>query len=253
MTGKNDIARMQPRDIAEAIGLLTRLPVTSTGARGANAAWAWPLAGALVGAVAALAAGFTLWLGLSPWVAAGIALAAQVILTGALHEDGLADCADGFWGSTSPENRLEIMKDSQIGSYGTIALILSLLFRWSLIFSICDAGYLFGPLIAAAALSRLPMVGLMGWLTPARTDGLSQNVGRPDRETIILAGAAGLLIALFTSGLIALPGAVIAALLGWGMAKLARAKIGGQTGDVLGASQQVSEIGVLAVFSVLLA
>ncbi|MEE9388782.1 MAG: adenosylcobinamide-GDP ribazoletransferase [Paracoccaceae bacterium] len=251
--GKNDTAKMQFTDITEAIGLLTRLPVSTSGARGAHAAWAWPLAGALVGLIAAVAAGATLWIGLSTWVAAGVALTVQITLTGGLHEDGLADCADGFWGANTPKRRLEIMKDSQIGSYGSLALILSLLFRWSLIFSICDAGYLFGPLIATAALSRVPMVALMGWLSPARATGLSHSTGRPHSDTIILAGVAGLLIALAMSGFAALPCAAIAAALGLGLARLAAAKIGGQTGDVLGASQQASEISVLAVFSVFLA
>ncbi len=160
------MGRMQPGDLNEALGLLTRLPVPSRGNRGADAAWAWPVAGALVGLLAAAAAWIALWIGLPVGVAAGVALTAQIMLTGALHEDGLADCADGFWGGSDRQKRLIIMADSQVGSYGVIALCLSLMFRWLLLFSLFEAGHLIGPLIAAAALSRLPMVGLMAWLPP---------------------------------------------------------------------------------------
>ncbi len=242
---------MQVADLGEAIGLLTRMPITSDGARGAKAAWAWPVVGALVGFLAAAGAGIVLLLGFSEWIASGVALAVLIILTGAMHEDGLADCADGFWGAYDPETRLNIMADSRIGTYGMIALILSLMLRWSLIDAVFTAGYLFGPLIVAAALSRVPMVVLMQWLPPARESGLSARVGRPTQDTLILSGAAALLIALLFVGFAAVPAALAAAGICWGIMWVARAKIGGQTGDVLGASQQIAEIGVLAALVIL--
>ncbi len=250
--GKNDQPALIPGDIFEAIALLTRLPVTSRDTRGARAAWAWPIAGATVGLFAAIVASLALWLGLSSWIAAGIALTTQILLTGALHEDGLADCADGFWGGFEPARRLEIMRDSHIGVYGTIAIVLSLLFRWSLIFALCQAGTVFAPLIAIGAISRVPMVALMHGLPAARADGLSATTGKPGRDTVILAAVTALLIALPTAGFTTIAAAIAAILLSFGIAKLALAKINGQTGDVLGASQQVSEIGMLLVFTALL-
>ncbi len=100
-------------------------------ARGALAAWAYPLVGVVVGGLGAVTGALALWLGLPAPLAAGLVLLAMIAVTGALHEDGLADTADGFWGGWDRARRLEIMKDSQIGSYGVIALILSLGLRWS--------------------------------------------------------------------------------------------------------------------------
>jgi len=251
--GKNDAARIQPGDIAEALGLLTRLPVQTDGTRTAEAAWAWPLAGVLVGLLSAVIASVAMFLGLPPAIAAGLALATQIILTGALHEDGLADCADGFWGGADPDARLSIMKDSRIGAYGVIALILSLGLRWGALAVLFDASAVFGPMLAAAALSRVPMAALMHWLAPVRPGGLSADVGRPGQDAVILAAATGLLAALLVAGLGALLAAAIAAALCWGISRLALAKIGGQTGDVLGACQQIAEIGMLMVFVALVA
>ena len=250
---KNRGARIQPGDFARAIGLLTRLPVQTDGVRGAQAAWAWPLAGALVGVMAALAGWFALGLGLPVGLAAGLALTTQIVATGAMHEDGLADCADGFWGGQIRDRRLEIMRDSRIGTYGVIAICLSILLRWSMLATLFSAGAVFGAIVAAAALSRVPLVALACWLEPARKDGLAASVGRPESETLVLAAVAGLLVGLLFTGFVALPAAAIAALAGWGVARVAIAKVQGQTGDVLGASQQLAEIGILAVFTALLA
>jgi len=125
---KDDIALMHWRDVPAALGLLTRLPVPvdtdHATARAAKAAWAYPL----VGLVLALLLAVIGWLasGLMPEIRAAILLAAGVIITGALHEDGLADAVDGLWGGWDKARRLEIMKDSHIGAYGVIGLVLSL-------------------------------------------------------------------------------------------------------------------------------
>ncbi|GGD40529.1 adenosylcobinamide-GDP ribazoletransferase [Sinisalibacter lacisalsi] len=240
----------RPGDIAEALALLTRLPMPAqTEHRGAQAAWAWPLAGVAVALLAGLAGWGALTLGLPVALAAGLILATQVAATGALHEDGLADSADGLWGGQTRARRLEIMKDSRIGSYGVLALILSIGLRWSALAAILDAGALFAPLIAVAVLSRAPMAVLMAALPNARGDGLAQSVGRPAQDSATL----GVLVAL----------ALAFAILGWGtlapilwaafaviaLAAIARAKIGGQTGDILGATQQVAEIAALAALA----
>lgn len=239
-------------DLRAGLGLLTRLPVTGD-ARGPDAAWAWPLAGAVVAALAGGLATAALWLGLAPGFAAALALAAQAVLTGAMHEDGLADSADGLWGGWTRERRLEIMKDSHIGSYGVLALILSVLARWSALAALFTAGAVLAPLIAVAALSRVPMVALLAHLPNARGAGLAQSVGQPAPGVVWQAGGLALLLALIACGWAALAMALLAAMAAAGLAWIARAKIGGQTGDILGASQQLAEVAVLAVAAALLA
>ena len=248
---KSDTRRMQPGDITEAVGLLTRLPVVSSGVRGARAAWAFPLAGALIAAISGAIGWFMFAIGLPAGLTGALVLAALIISTGAMHEDGLADCADGFWGGWDVSRRLEIMKDSQIGTYGVVALVLSLLARWSALVTLINAGWIVAPLIGAAVLSRAPMVAVMVWLEPARDNGLSKSVGRPDPEIAVLASIIALLVALVFTGFPAIPAALAAGFLGFVVALIAKTKIAGQTGDVLGATQQVAEIGVLAVLTAL--
>lgn len=242
------LAARAAADLRSAFMLLTRLPVHGTPTpRAADAAWAWTLPGILVGGLASVLGWGALWLGAPTPVAAMLSLGAMIAMTGALHEDGLADLADGFWGGFTPDRRLEIMRDSRIGTYGVIALTLSLLIRWSLI---ATAMILVDPLtlVIAATVSRAPMAVAMRWLPPARTDGLSRGAGRP--------GAAGALIGvaiaaafLIPAGLLGVVAALLVAGVTLGLGLLARRKIGGQTGDVLGAVQQLSEIAVLVALT----
>lgn len=252
---KTDESRNFPLDVAVAFALLTRLPLPrlpdAAFARQARAVWTF----AIVGAVVALLAGGLGWgalaLGLPGVAAAGLVLTTQIILTGAMHEDGLADTADGLWGGWTPERRLEIMKDSAIGTYGVLALILSLGLRWSALSLLLAGGI--GPIIAAGALSRGLMPVVMTALPHARANGLSHGVGRPGWGVSSLACGLGLAIALGVCGLaVLLPIGMACA----GVAMLtliARAKIGGQTGDILGASQQVAEIACLLGFLIVIA
>ena len=245
----NDTARLRPEDIIEALGLLTRLPVEADGTRGARAAWAWPLAGAIAAFVTGITAWLALWAGLGAMLTAALALALMIALTGAMHEDGLADCADGFWGGQERESRLAIMRDSRIGTYGVIALVLSLLARWSALAMLFSSGHVLGPLVAAAALSRVPVAAVAGWVRPARHDGLSAGTGQPDNDTVIMAALVGMILGLTFAGFAAIGAALVVAAAGWAMARLAIAKIGGQSGDVLGATQQLAEIAALAVLT----
>ena len=241
---------MKAGDPGAALALLTRLPAPGADhARGARAAWAWPLVGALVGGAAGLA-GWAAAAALPLATAAGVTLGVGVALTGALHEDGLADMADGFWGGATRERRLAIMRDSRIGTYGALALALSVGLRWSLLAVLLPAGP--WALVAAGALSRAGMAGVMASLRPARDDGLSAGAGRPGAVTAALAGASGLAAAGLAVGpaaafIAALAVCVAAA----GVAALARAKLGGQTGDVLGAAQQAGEVAALAALAAL--
>lgn len=244
---KNDSPPIALTDLAVAFVLLSRLPLPALPdqafARQASASWAFPL----VGAVLALLAGGLGWaalgLGLPVGIAAGLVLGAQVMLTGAMHEDGLADTADGLWGGFTPDRRLEIMKDSAIGTYGVLALILSLGLRWAALTLLVPTGL--AALIAAATLSRAPLAMLMTTLPPARVTGLSAGIGTPGWAASLIALFLGAGVAVLAVG----PVALILMLLGMvttgAVATLARAKIGGQTGDILGATQQTVEIVVL--------
>lgn len=238
-----------PSDIAAAIGLLTRLPVRVDTdralARGARAAWAWPLAGVVVNALAALLASLALAMGLPVAVAALLLVATQIVVTGAMHEDGLADSLDGLWGGWDRARRLAIMKDSQIGTYGVLGLVLAVLLR-GMLWAALLAVTLWPAALAIGALSRVPMVALSWAMVPARDGGLSRSVGRPGRATLTLAAALAMLIGCIAVGWIALVIAVIltGVTAAWGL--IAKAKIGGQTGDILGASQQWAEIAALA-------
>ena len=245
-----DIAMRLPADLLSAFALLSRLPVPNHQGTGAASAWAWPVVGAVLGAFVAALASVALWLGITPGVTAVLVLALGAILTGGLHEDGLSDCADGLYGGWTRERRLEIMKDSRVGSYGVLALVLVTLARWSALTALLVYGGHWAALIATGALSRVPMVLMMALLPNARGEGLSHATGRPGQVTALVAlglavGIAGVLV-----GWAMLP--MLAAALGIGvlLSVVALRRIGGQTGDVLGASQQLAEAGCLAVLSV---
>lgn len=253
MTTDSDMPLLKAQDFPAALGLLSRLPVpvdmVRAQARGAQAAWAYPLVGLLLGLLAALMGRLALGLGLPPALVAIVILASLILMTGAMHEDGLADSADGLWGGWERGRRLEIMKDSHIGTYGVLALGLSLIARWAALTALIEGGVLFASVMAAACLSRVPMVVLMAALPQARADGLSAKVGQPGARTVWLALALG---AAF--GLLMIGGSVFVvifwlAIVGLTVALIAKSKIGGQTGDILGAMQQLSEIAVLAVLA----
>ena len=247
MPDKDDTRLIAPVDLYAALGLLTRLPVRvdteAAVARGAGSAWAYPLVGAMLGFLGAVLATILSGLGLTGGVVAGLLLAFGIIVTGAMHEDGLADSADGLWGGWEKARRLEIMKDSHIGVYGVCAIGLSLLLRWAALVVVVEMGTYWVVLITVGALSRAGMVVVMASLPNARANGLSRSVGRPSTQTMWLALAIAVAFALVSG----LPESIaIAAVVTLGCALIAKAKIGGQTGDILGATQQVNEIVLLA-------
>ncbi len=240
-------------DIGVAFALLTRLPLPALPkpafANQARAVWAFGLVGLVVGAIAAAVGWLAISAGLSVMAAAGLALLAQITITGAMHEDGLADTADGLWGGFAPARRLEIMGDSRIGTYGVLALIMSLGLRWVALGMVLKISP--GLVIAIAALSRAFMPLVMSALPFARNDGLSRGVGRPGWR---VSGGAALVVAVVAvtacgpSLIIPIGLACLAVAL---LAAISNAKIGGQTGDILGASQQVAEIALLLGVSAL--
>ncbi|MEH6835461.1 MULTISPECIES: adenosylcobinamide-GDP ribazoletransferase [Falsihalocynthiibacter] len=246
---QNDTPLMQVTDIPIALGILSRFPVEvsqeAAQKRAASAAWAYPIAGAAIGFAAVLAGWAAMAFGLPNVAVAGVVLATLIMVTGAMHEDGLADTFDGLWGGHTRERRLEIMKDSHVGAYGVLALAVSGLVRFGLILSLIASGHLWA-IIATCAMSRAPMALLMAKMEPARSMGLSHSVGRPRLETALLAVLIALLIGFLFLGGTILHGVLLAAIAVGALAWIAEKKIGGQTGDILGTSQQLTEIAFLA-------
>jgi adenosylcobinamide-GDP ribazoletransferase len=173
-------------------------------------------------------------------------VASTALITGALHEDGLADTADGFGGGATREAKLDIMRDSRIGTFGVLALIFSIGLRTAALADIATRWHVFAALIAAHALSRGVLPAAIRRLDPARDDGLGAGAGRPEQNQVLIAFGLALVVAVIAIGLraglsAALGAAIVAAAIGW----LARRQIGGQTGDVLGAIEQGAETAVL--------
>jgi adenosylcobinamide-GDP ribazoletransferase len=241
------------------IGILfcTRLPLVHAmpidGGDVARASWAIPIAGALVGGIGALAYWAAYQIGLPPLPAAALALAATVAITGCLHEDGLADTADGFGGGKDPAHKLAIMRDSRLGTYGACALAASFILRWSALATITDPLPVAMALIAAHASARAGLPLFMRLVRPARSDGLSADAGRPPWESAAAAcvvGALALLVGLGPIG--ALAGFFLLSCAGATMAWLSMKEIGGQTGDVVGALEQVNEVLILLAAAIVL-
>lgn len=245
---KNDTQGPMPSDVLQAMALLTRLPVPAGDApRGAAAAWAYPLVGLVVGGIAAVIGALAYGLGLPSPLCALLSLAAMIVVTGAMHEDGLADTVDGLWGGWTRDARLEIMKDSHIGTYGVLALILAIGARWGALWLLFEAGLGVAciALIVAASVSRGALPALMATLPHARQTGLSHSVGAAAPSAAWIAGGIAVLTALLLTGWSVIGVIFWTALLSVLVALVARRKIGGQTGDILGACQQITEIAVL--------
>jgi adenosylcobinamide-GDP ribazoletransferase len=238
-------------DLRIAISLCTRFPIGPAApldnGEVARASWAFPIAGILVGLAGALAYWIAIRLNVAPIPAAALALAATMALTGAMHEDGLADSFDGLGGNTR-ERKLEIMRDSRLGTFGALALVVTLLLRWSTLADIAEPRYVAIALVSAHAAARAGMTAFMHLVPVARSDGLSSGAGRPPGQSVAAALAIGIFTLLFGFGA---KGAMIALLLlavaGIITARIAIRQIGGQTGDVLGAFEQVGEAIILLI------
>ena len=230
-----------------AVAFLTRVPagrvVALTEADVAAAAPLFPLVGAGVGA---LVAGVALLLEppLSPFLAAAVAVAAGVAVTGAFHLDGLADTFDATGGSTR-ERALEIMRDSRIGTYGAAALALDLIVRVGAVGQLLSGGGLVGAAVAAGALSRGGAVVLAALLPYARAAGGTGGVvtGRLGAAGGPLALAVALVALRLDGAVVAAAAAGVVVLLGLAC----RRRLGGVTGDTLGATSELVELVVLVV------
>jgi adenosylcobinamide-GDP ribazoletransferase len=234
------------RDLLGAVSFLTRVP-TGTGERpvaelARSVPW-FPVVGAGVGlAVAGTYAGA--WQLLPPLPAATVAVVAGICLTGAFHEDGLGDTADAFAGGWDRDSTVRILKDPRLGTFGVLAVAASLLLRVGAVAALAPAAAL-AALPAAHALSRAVAVAAMTAL-PAAGDGLGATyVLALSRRRALTGAAAGLAIAVVLGGVAALWAAAAAALAAFLLGRLAVRRIGGISGDVLGAIQQLGEILVL--------
>ena len=249
--GPNRIPR--PQDLLAAMSLLTRLPVGSgrlievTG----SSSWAWPLVGAAVGALGGSIAHMLSSAGTGTTIAAIAAIAGMIAATGALHEDGLADAADGLFGGRNTEDRLRIMRDSRIGSFGATALCVFLIGRHSGLNELLQAGRVFGPLIAAGAISRAVMLLAFRFTPSARPDGLAAGIGTPCNLSTAFGCCLAAIIGFAAVGWHVLPAATISVAAGIAVARHARRRIGGVTGDTLGATQQVADLSCLICLAVL--
>jgi len=249
--------RRLPADTKACLAFFSRLPIAAplvepgTEGRGlAAAASAWPLAGALIALTPAVILSLMLASGASPLLAAIVAFAAMAAITGGLHEDGLADTADGFGGGTSNARRLDIMRDSRIGSYGVLALIFVIAIRVAALseVSLSPASGAF-TLICVAAIARAGALYHWSALGHAREDGIARWAGRPDRAGLTFAGILAVpaaLILLILFGFSAILALIVAGLGLYFFTRLARRLIGGHTGDTIGASVLIGEALLLA-------
>ena len=211
-----------------------------------------PLAGAIIGAASAIVLALARALGLPALLSAALALSALVLISGAFHEDGLADVCDGFGGGATRERKLEIMRDSRIGAFGSAALALSLLLRAAALAALVGEGTWIGvaSLIAAGALARAYGLAPMALLDPARTDGAGASVGRLEPGAFLKSALTALVVAAILGVAVlgfgrTLLACLLAAAAALAMTAVARRQIGGQTGDVAGAAEQLAEIAFL--------
>jgi adenosylcobinamide-GDP ribazoletransferase len=244
---------MEPRGalggLLGAVSFLTRVPVGTRVAEPHELArlvpW-FPVVGAVVGlAVAGLYAAQRALL--PPLVAAAVAVAAGIAVTGAFHEDGLGDTADAFAGGRDREATLRILQDPRLGTFGVVAVAASLLLRVAAVAALAPASAL-AALPAAHALSRAAAVGVMAAFPPAAGTGLGAAYARALTGRQALLGiAAGLVLAAAPLGAWALPAAALTGVAALWLGRLSRRRIGGVSGDVLGAVQQAGEVLTLLV------
>ena len=232
-----------------ALGLLTRFPLPRGAAGDPGAALPWyPVVGAFLGLLAAAVYAATSLI-LPATLAAALAIAFLVLATGALHEDGLADAADAWGGGTTREETLRILRDPGVGTYGALALGFSLIVRVVALATLAPAMAI-SALPAVHALSRTAMAGVLATTPSARDDGLGASVRR---TTTPVAAAAAVLVAVAASavllGLAAIAAIVVAAFVAATLRLVAIHRIGGVTGDVLGATEQLIEIGLMLLLA----
>jgi adenosylcobinamide-GDP ribazoletransferase len=247
-------------DLAMGLRLYSRVPVPVLPHEAPQLdrmAAALPFVSVVIGLGPALLLAILALIGLPGIYAAGLATAVQLILTGAMAEDGLADAADGLFGGSTAARRLEIMRDSRHGTYGVLALVLAIVLRVIALGALAALHPIgaIGLWLAATVLARSGSLWMSVSLPPARADGLSAAVGGVRRISFV----AGSAIAVVVAAVLALPMAglpgvigalILLAAVAWSWTALCQRLVGGQTGDLIGALQALLELVALTVFLV---
>jgi adenosylcobinamide-GDP ribazoletransferase len=242
-------------ELVAAFMLLTRFPLGRLGRvraedAFAGAVWAYPIVGLVIGAVGAGVYAACTRTSVPPLLRAIFCLGAMVLATGGLHEDALADTADGLGGGRTRARKLEIMRDSRVGTFGVLALAFTLATRGAAVVSLGSAARVAAALIAAGGLGRGAMLVPLLVLEPAHTDGLAAGLRTSTSHRLLagllIAGAIPLLLLPIVPALDATAAALIVAL---AASFLARRQIGGYTGDLLGATEIITECAVVAVLA----
>ncbi|MBP7632563.1 adenosylcobinamide-GDP ribazoletransferase [Candidatus Ozemobacteraceae bacterium] len=240
------------RTFLAAVQFLTTLPVSAAFTSdeiGRSSSW-FPFVGLAVGGLVAIV-DLTAWKAGLPWnLRAALAVAMLAVLSGGLHLDGLADTADGFFSSRTPDRILEIMRDSRIGTMGVLALALILGLKAAAIAELTSCGARMGALLLAPAFGRVLQVVGLTWMPYARPEGGLASVFLPHRSMYtgiiscaIISVLAGLVLG-WKAALTLI--AAVSLLLAW-WARACRTTIGGMTGDTLGALSELGETLVLVV------
>jgi adenosylcobinamide-GDP ribazoletransferase len=216
-----------------------------------------PVASLTIALLPALAMTLLAWATAPALVAATVGVGLMIVLTGAMPEDALADSADGLFGGQTIERRLEIMKDSRHGTYGVVAIVLSIVLRVAAFGAIASVNPLAagGVMLATSLIGRSASLWVSVDLPSAREGGASASAGRPRRSSFLVgAGIAAGLGFIFAAPFTGVVGLVLALLVavavaaGWTM--LCRRLIGGQTGDLIGAAQALIEMAAVVVFAI---
>lgn len=218
-------------------------------------AYALPFASLVIGLGPAVLLMALEWVGMPPLFAATLAVAALVIVTGAMAEDALADAADGLFGGHDIEQRLAIMKDSRHGTYGVAAIVLLLAVRITALGSMANPLEAAGVMLAAQVMSRSGSLWLALTLPPARSGGAAASAGQVSRPAFGIGAVfmvmLSFVLAGFAVGVLGLIAAyALGALVAWGWVTLCRSLIGGQTGDLIGALGALLEIAALTAFMI---
>ncbi|MEM9563224.1 MAG: adenosylcobinamide-GDP ribazoletransferase [Actinomycetota bacterium] len=240
------------RGLLGALQFLTRLPIHVTTPVPHQHVLPWfPIAGAFIGLIVGGVAAVTVD-ALGSTLAASLAVVTGLLVTGAFHEDGLADTADAFGGGWTREQRLEILKDSRHGTYGVAALASSIVVRVAALAALAGPTVMVAAAVAAHVLGRVAAVGALLVLPTAVDSGLGAgSAGAARRVPVAIGMVGGVAISVGVIGWWALPAATGAALAIGAVGTLAVRKIGGTVGDVLGAIEQVAEAAVLIVIAAL--
>ncbi|NBT22580.1 MAG: adenosylcobinamide-GDP ribazoletransferase [Methylocystaceae bacterium] len=244
----------------EGLRFYTRLPTpqniySSDRLNYQSIAWSLPIVGLIIGLSGASILLLSIALGLSPMIGSILAIATLIIVTGGLHEDGLADFTDGLSGKTI-DHRLAIMRDSRIGAFGALALFIALSLRITALANLVEQNLLSALLVilVVASLSRVAGLAPLIFTQPARQDGIAANALAPTLQTFIYLLALVTLCGFFPAIWLGHPMNAILATLAAVTGALAiqfraQQQLGGYTGDVLGAAQQLAEVGALLAFS----